>query len=136
MVPKEKEFMPRKPFINRRNAIRAKRILSIQYRLIESTDKSPDKRWYLSTTNDMSAVGVSFLSEAPFLIDDILELQIIMSGVVDVFTGYGKVVRIERKQAGGSYFVAIKIVEYKPKKSRPKKKPSTSKNTSAKKRKK
>ena len=81
----------------RRQALRAKRILSIQYRLARSKAKDADKKWYISTTHAMSILVISFLSEAAFLIDNILELQIIMSGIIDIFKGYGQVTRIQKK---------------------------------------
>ncbi len=36
----------------RRSAIRAQRILSIQYRLIQTKTRNADKHWHLSTTHD------------------------------------------------------------------------------------
>jgi len=98
----------------RRQALRAKRILSIQFRLAQSKAKNTDKNWHLSTTHDMSILGISFLSEIPFLIDDIIELQIVMSGVVDIFKGYGQVVRIQKKTRGSYYLVAVKLVKKLP----------------------
>ena len=98
---------------DRRIAIRAKRILSIQYRLHKSQIKNADRSWHLSTTHDMSALGLSFLSEAPFFVDDILEMQVIMSGVLDIFKGYGQVVRIERKETGVFYFIAVRFIDLK-----------------------
>ncbi len=107
---------------DRRTAIRAKRILSIQYRLHKSQLKKADRSWHLSTTHDMSAVGLSFLSEVPFLVDDILEMHVIMSGVLDIFKGYGEVVRIERKETGVFYFIAVRFIDLK---SPSRKKPAT-----------
>ena len=97
----------------RRQAARAKRILSIQYRLHKSLIKNADRSWHLSTTHDMSATGLSFLSEVPYLVDDVLELHVVMSGVLDVFKGYGQVVRVERKETGAFYFIAVRCVDMK-----------------------
>ena len=96
---------------DRRIAIRAKRILSIQYRLHKSQIKNADHSWHLSTTHDMSALGLSFLSAVPYLVDDILEMHVIMSGVLDIFKGYGQVVRIERKETGAFYFIAVRCID-------------------------
>ena len=95
----------------RRQAIRAKRILSIQFRLAKSKFKDSDKSWHLSTTYDMSVLGLSFLSEVPFYVDDMLELHVVMSGVLDIFKGYGKVVRVERKESAAYYLIAVKFIE-------------------------
>ena len=97
----------------RRQAVRAKRILSIQYRLAKSKFKDCDKSWHLSTTYDMSVLGLSFLSEVPYYVDDSLELNVVMSGVLDIFKGYGKVMRVERKESAAFYLIAVKFVENK-----------------------
>jgi hypothetical protein len=96
---------------DRRQAIRAQRILSIQYRVVSSKSRSIDKHWHLSTTHDMSATGLSFLSDIVYRIDDVLELHVVMSGVLDVFKGYGQVVRIDKKDTGSFCFVAVKFVQ-------------------------
>lgn len=97
----------------KRAAVRAKRILSIQYRLVKSKNKESDTRWHLSTTHDMSVMGLSFLSDVSYQVDDTLELHVIMSGVLDIFKGYGKVVRVERKATGAFYLIAVKFTENK-----------------------
>ena len=95
----------------RRQAIRAKRILSIQYRLAKSKIKDSDKSWHLSTTYDMSVLGLSFLSEVAYYVDDTLELHVVMSGVLDIFKGIGKVTRVERKESAAFYLIAVKFIE-------------------------
>src|SRR5204863_9456532 len=95
----------------RRQAIRAKRILSIQYRLAKSKFKDSDKDWHLSTTYDMSVLGLSFLSEVSFYEGDMLEMHVVMSGVLDIFKGVGKVVRVERKENAAFYLIAVKFIE-------------------------
>lgn len=102
--------MSNENFIERRRADRARRILSIQYRLLKSPVQGGDTQWHLSTTYDMSVLGISFLSDVPYHIDDILELQVIMSGVLDIFKGFGKVVRVEKKASGSVYLLALKFV--------------------------
>lgn len=95
----------------RRRASRAERILSIQYRLVKSKWKNSDTRWHLSTTHDMSLLGLSFLSDVEYRVDDVLELNVVMSGILDVFKGYGQVVRIEKKATGSFCFIAVKFVK-------------------------
>lgn len=101
-----KEFLT-----ERRQAERARRILSIQYRLLKSSVKGGDTQWHLSTTHDMSVIGLSFLSDVPYHIDDILELNVVMSGVLDVFKGYGRVARIEKRVSGTVYLIAVKFTD-------------------------
>lgn len=103
--------MVKQILVDRRQAIRAQRILSIQYRVVSSKSRSIDKSWHLSTTHDMSATGLSFLSDVVYRIDDVLELHVVMSGVLDVFKGYGQVVRIDKKDTGSFCFVAVKFVQ-------------------------
>ena len=98
----------------RRKANRAKRILSIQFRVFKSRNKSADTRWHLSTTHDMSIIGLSFLSDVPVMVDDVLELNVVMSGVLDIFKGYGRVMRVERKDSAAFYLVAVKFTKTKP----------------------
>jgi len=108
-----------KNFRERREAIRAKRILNIQYRLAKSRYKSGDRRWHLSTTHDMSAKGLAFLSDVPYHIGDILELHTVMSGVIDVIKGFGKVIRIEQKRRSAAYLLAVQFVDSKIARTRP-----------------
>ena len=96
---------------DRRSAIRAQRILSIQYRVVATKVRGADKQWHLSTTHDMSATGLSFLSDIVYGIDDTLELQVVMSGILDVFKGYGQIVRIDKKDTGSFCFIAVKFVK-------------------------
>ena len=103
--------MVKQAFDDRRNAVRAQRILSIQYRVIKTKTRNADKHWHLSTTHDMSATGLSFLSDIEYRIDDVLEMHVVMSGVLDVFKGYGEVVRIDKKDTGSFCFVAVKFVK-------------------------
>ncbi len=112
----------------KRHAIRAKRILSIQYRVVKTKVKNADKRWHLSTTHDMSFLGLAFFSDVPLHVDDVLELNVVMSGILDIFKGYGKVVRVEKKVTGAFFLVAIRFVELK--KTTPKSRKKTSRTSS------
>ena len=102
-------------FEERRQAVRAKRILSIKYRLHKSKYKINNRTWHLSTTEDMSAVGLAFTTEEAYQPDDVLELHVVMSGVLDIFNGYGTVVRCEKKEFGVFYKVAVKFSDLKEK---------------------
>ncbi len=93
----------------RRRYPRIERILSIQYRLKKSKQKNADKTtWYNSNTHDMSVEGVSFVAPRPFFPGDILELQVVMSGVLNVVSAEGKIVRIEDKKRG-KYLIGIQL---------------------------
>ncbi len=94
-----------------RHHVRAKRILSIQYKLAKGQKKTADKAWGLSTTQDISSTGVSFYSDREYGVGDILNIHVIMSGVMDIYKGYGKVVRVERKRSGICFLTAVKFVE-------------------------
>lgn len=109
----------------RRQAIRARRILSIQFRLVKSRRKNADTNWHLSTTHDMSILGISFLSDVPYQIDDVLELQVVMSGILDIFKGHGKVVRVEKKATGAAFMMAVKFIDKKESSSKAKKSAKT-----------
>ena len=94
----------------RRQGIRAKRILSIQYRLARTKTQNKDQNWYLSTTQDMSVSGLAFLAERQFSEGDILELKVVMSGVLDIYNGFAKIVRISRNPGAAYYFVGVKFI--------------------------
>ena len=105
----------KKNFIERRQAVRSRRILSIQFRLFKSKSKRrQDTAWHISTTHDMSATGLSFISDVAYQIGDILELNMVLSGVIDIYKGFGKVVRLEEKNPGSIYFIAVKLSENEP----------------------
>ena len=94
-----------------RRYIRAKHILSIQYRLAQSQRKDTDYDWRLSTTQDMGLEGLSFYTDREYCKGDILDIHVVMSGILDVFKGYGEVVRIERKKSGACVLAAVKFVD-------------------------
>lgn len=99
----------------RRDYVRAKRVLSIQYRLKKSKGKKVESEWDLSTTHDMSVGGLSFITKDQFHVGDVLELKVVMSGVLDIFNGEGKVIRVEQKSTGAYFLTAIKYVNLKHK---------------------
>ena len=100
--------------IERRQAVRAQRILSIQYRLIKGQRRGADRAYHLSTTYDMSVLGLSFFSDVAYQKGDILEIHVIMAGVLDIFKGKGQIVRIEKKKTGAFSLIAIKFIGAKP----------------------
>ena len=102
--------MVKQTFVERRRHPRAKRVLSIQFRLHQSKRKNADTGWQLSTTENMAVGGVAFYTDCEYRMGEVLELRIVMSGILDIFNGYGKIVRLERKKTARYYFVAVKFM--------------------------
>ena len=100
----------------KREYVRARRILSVRHRLIKRKNKPMHEFWYLSTTEDMSVNGLLFTSAMPYQRGDVIELEIVMSGVLDIFRGHGKVVRVQKKESGAFYSVAVHYIDIKARK--------------------
>ncbi len=103
--------MVKQSVAERRKNSRAKRVLSIQFREIRGRNGKACESWGLSTTEDLSFDGLSFYTDREYFPKSILELHVIMSGVLDVFQGRGKVVRVSRKKLGVCSLVAVKLVK-------------------------
>jgi len=99
-------------FEERRDSIRAKRIITVRHRLIKHNNRKTDTMWQLATTENMSLSGLLFVSALAYEQGDIVELQVVMSGVLEIFNGFGKVVRATRNK-GGYYKVGVKYVDLK-----------------------
>ncbi len=99
----------------RRDSVRADRIITVRHRRVKHKGRKVAAVWQLSMTKNMSLSGLLFVSALLYEVDDIVELQVVMSGVLDIFNGYGKVVRVVHKK-GGYYHVGVKYVELKSKK--------------------
>lgn len=93
----------------RRDFSRAKRILSIEYRLYKSKRQYGNSQWHLSTTEDVSPEGLSFYSDHEYRLGDILDVRVVMSGLLEVFKGQGEVVRVEQKRLGAYFFIALRF---------------------------
>lgn len=100
------------PFEERRDSVRAKRIITVRHRLIRHRNRKLSSIWQLAVTKNMSLSGLLFVSAVAYHTGDIIELQVVMSGVLDIFNGYGKVVRVLRNR-GGYYEVGVKYVSLK-----------------------
>ena len=99
-----------KPMIKeRRGYSRAKRILSIEYRLYKSRRQPTDQEWHLSTTEDISPESLSFYSDYEYHPGDILDVRVVMSGLLEVFKGQGEVTRVEQKRLGECFFIALRL---------------------------
>ncbi len=98
---------------DRRQYPRIHRILSIQFRLKKTRQAGADTAtWHQATTHDMSVGGISFVSRTPYMLGDILELHVVMSGVLDVLCSDGKVVRVEDKKHG-LFLTAVELTRPK-----------------------
>ena len=115
--------MKNPPFPDRRRGARAKRILSVRHRLHKRKGKPANDTVHLSTTENMSHSGLLFVTTVPYQVNDIIELRVVMSGVLDVFNGYARVARVEKKETGVVYLVGV---EYSNLKLRRKRKTSKS----------
>lgn len=99
----------------RRDSIRAKRIVTVRHRLHKHKSKKKAKAsaWQISMTENMSYSGLLFVSAIGYEAKDIIELEVVMSGLLDIFKGYGEVIR-QTKQKGGFFYIAVKYVNFKP----------------------
>ena len=102
----------------KRTSIRAKRVLSIVYKLDKTKRKNSDKTCYLSTTEDMSRGGVSFYSDHDYSKDDVLDIHVVMSGVLEIFRGLARVVRVEKTKSSECHLIAVQFIEGTQKKKR------------------
>ena len=94
----------------RRRHVRARRVLSIQHKLYRRKSQLIDGGWHFALTDNMSVGGLLFISHMPYLSGDILELRVVMSGVLDVFKGFGKVTRVSPTKNKANFYVAIKYL--------------------------
>ena len=101
-------------FEERRDSVRAPRIITVRHRLVKHKGRKVESMWQLSTTENMSLSGLLFVSALPYGAGDVVELQVVMSGVLDIFNGYGEVMRVLHNK-GGHYHVGVKYVDLKPK---------------------
>lgn len=101
-------------FEERRDSVRANRIITVRHRLIKRNHRKVNSMWQLATTENMSLSGLLFVSALAYQSDDVLELHVVMSGVLDIFNGFGKVIR-STKNKGGYYKIAVKYVDLKSK---------------------
>lgn len=109
-------MVKQKTGIERRQYIRAKRVLSVEFKLMKTPRKNADKTVHISTTEDMSFGGISFYSEAAYAEGDILDIRVVMSGVLDIFQGPARVIRSTEKKSGKLFLIAVKFVKTATKK--------------------
>ncbi|MFH0753131.1 MAG: hypothetical protein V2A70_01030, partial [Candidatus Omnitrophota bacterium] len=93
--------MPKIPrqqaLIDRRNGDRANRVVAISHRLLKKGRRQGPSDWSLSVTKDMSHSGLLFLSDVAYRKGDLIEIHVVMSGFIDIYSGQAQVVRIIEK---------------------------------------
>jgi hypothetical protein len=114
-------------FHDRRDSVRVKRIVTVRHRLFKRNGKKCEDIWQLSTTEDMSYSGLRFSSVLPYRIGDVVELQVVMSGVLYLFNGYAEVVRVI-KEKGDTFHVAVRYVDLKSRRHSGKEAPAQAKS--------
>ena len=97
----------------RRDSVRVRRVTAVHHRLIKRNNRKVNSAWQLATTEDMSLSGLLFVSALVYQPGDIIELRVVMAGILDIFNGFGKVVRVFRNK--GYYQVGVKYVDLKAK---------------------
>jgi hypothetical protein len=102
-------------FNERRDGVRVKRIVTVRHRLNKRDNKKREDVWQLATTEDMSYSGLLFTSVLPYKVNDTVELQVVMSGVLFLFNGFGRVIRVTENKDKDSYQIAVKYVDLKSK---------------------
>ncbi len=101
-------------FKEKRRHARARHVVTIYHRLHRKAEASASLLdWNLSLTENISAGGVLFDSAVRYAPGNILDLRIVMSGALDIYSGLGKVVRIEEKRVVNSYKTAIYFAKVK-----------------------
>lgn len=60
----------------------------------------------------MSAHGISFVSDTTGSPGDVLELQVIFSGILDVVKAEGRVIRVSEKVPGKQYLIAVELEKH------------------------
>ena len=98
----------------RRDSIRADRIVTVKHRLVKHKGRKVSSPWQMSLTENMSLSGLLFVSAIAYGKDDLIELEVVMAGILDLFKGFAQVVRSVRHKAG-HYCVAVKYVDLKSK---------------------
>ena len=93
----------------RRDGERVSRVVAIRHRLVRRAKRSMPSAWSLSTTKNMSHSGLLFLSHVPYRKGDVLEVQVVMSGVIDIYNGLAQVVRVT-EVGNTSFDVAVRNV--------------------------
>jgi hypothetical protein len=99
-------------FEERRASVRADRVVTVHHRLFKRGNHKVNSKWQMASSENMSLTGLLFVGSLAYQPDDILELEVVMAGILDIFNGYGKVVRSILNK-NGHYAIAVKYVDLK-----------------------
>lgn len=94
--------------VENRKSIRAERSFDIRHRLSKQAFKRTIEPWLMSKTKDISSSGASFVSPVSYQRDDVLEIEITTAGVIEVYKGFAKVVRVQEQW--GSFHIAVMFI--------------------------
>jgi hypothetical protein len=97
----------------RRQTVRADRVFAIKHCLVRRNARSAPGLCALSTTRNMSATGLLFLSETFYKVGDIIHVNVVVSGIVDVVNGNARVVRVV-ENGSTSFDVAVHFIQDVP----------------------
>ena len=102
----------------RRKFERAERVLSIEFRLVSQAKSRRDHSWRVAMTSDISRGGVSFYTDARLKEGDRIEMKIVMSGMIEIYSGHAKVTRTEKRPSAVYSLVAVVLIPETTKKNR------------------
>ena len=81
----------------------------VEEKLVDLIDRDA---WLLGRRfGSRSLGGLAFFSDIEYRAGDIIEIHVVMSGILDIFKGFGKVIRVERKKTGVYFLIAVKFLE-------------------------
>ncbi len=112
-MPAGRKSSKKVEYSEKRGSPRANRVVAIKHRLLKTSSKKVEAEWSLSLTKNMSVTGLLFLSNVPYKTGDVIELNVTMSGVIDIVKGHAQVMRVH-ENGSHSFDVAVKLVELKP----------------------
>ena len=93
----------------RRDGCRINRIVAVSHRLAVARKNKPLAAWSLSTTKNKSHSGLLFVSAVPYRKNAVLELQVVMSGIIDLYNGQAMVMRVQ--EVGNTLFeIGVKFL--------------------------
>jgi hypothetical protein len=96
----------------RRQGLRADRVIALQHRLVKRGGRKAEAVWSLSTTRNMSYSGLLFMSAQPYKEGDVIELEIVLAGMIDIYNGLAEVVRV-RSIESDQYDIGARYIHVK-----------------------
>lgn len=106
-----------KNYVEQRDGLRAERSLAVRHRLVRQGRKIVDGAWSRSETSNMSVSGLLFVSPVEYKVADRIELEIVLTEMIEIYSGLAEVLRVSHLPGGG-YQIAVKYIDDR-KRSRP-----------------